>query len=68
MKTMMVRVLLETSNTEHEVADALMKGLQGLPSKARLWLAFDHPDQAGAKKLWTVIESGQDPNRKGVAR
>jgi len=65
MRTMMVRILIDSSADDRAVAEAMRRAVQ--PLAQRYWLAVDHPQPEEASALWRAIEQNEDPNRPGKA-
>lgn len=65
MRTMMVRILIDSSVDDREVAEAVRRAVQ--PLAERYWLALDYPQPEHARALWSEIEQNRDPNRPGKA-
>jgi len=70
MRTMMVRILVETEVDDRSKAEAMILGLVAPAVKgvaARMWIAVDHPQPDHAAMLWRSIAANEDPNRPGHA-
>ncbi len=70
MRTLMVRILIDTTvddrtAAETMVLEAVRRAVQ--PLAKRYWLAVDHPQPEHARALWSSIAANEDPNRPGRA-